>query len=347
MTFSRRNALAAGASLALAACARRGLSGDKPKPIDTKRLDHDFPALANRARPGAFAVGVMDLSTSVTWYWNIDRPFPLANAFVAPLAAAALAEVDAGRMSLGEPVRFNDLDLAAPPSIINARWPTATDGLSATIPVSTLFTLALQQGDNTAADVLMKRIGGPSAVTAWLELKQVTELRVDRYERELQVEMAGMPTFRPAWKDPASFAAARDQVPAPDRQTAMDAFLSDPQDTTTLPGALNFLSKLAAGDLLSPASTALLLKWMEGERAGRGRLRAGLPNGARLSHTAGSTATDVGFTPATNDIGVATLPNGARYAIAAFLAGSTATEPQRDALFADAAKLIVKAAGQG
>jgi beta-lactamase class A len=86
---------------------------------------------------------------------------------------------------------------------------------------------------------------------------------------------------------------------------------------------------------------------MEGERAGRGRLRAGLPNGARLSHTAGSTATDVGFTPATNDIGVATLPNGARYAIAAFLAGSTATEPQRDALFADAAKLIVKAAGQG
>jgi len=345
MSISRRAALATGAALALASCGRGARR--KSRPLDTKSLDRGFPALADRARPGAFAVGVMDLETSVTWYWNIDRPFALQGAFVAPLAAAALAEVDAGRMALNEPVRFTDADLSPPPSAIDAKWPTPPDGHDATIPASTLFTLALQDGDNTAADVLMRRIGGPSAVTAWLQMKTITELRVDRYAREFEVEMEGMPTFRPDWKDPAAFAAARDQIPAPDRQTAMDAYLSDPRDTTTLPGALNFLSKLAGGALLSPASTALMLKWMEGERAGAGRLRAGLPKGARLSHTAGTSATDLGFTAATNDMGVVTFEGGGRLAIAGFLAGSTATEAQRDALFADAARLIAKAAGYG
>ncbi len=345
MSLSRRAALAAGASIALASCGRRGPVGRKSRPLDTGSLDRGFPALADRARPGAFAVGVMDLATSVTWYWNIDRPFPLEGASTAPMAAAALAEVDAGRMSLNEPVRFTDLDLSPPPSAIDAKWPTPPDGHAASVPVSTLLTLALQLGDSTAADVLMKRIGGPDAVTAWLRLKGVTEMRIDRYGRELQGEMEGMPTFRPAWKDEAAFVAARDQIPAPDRQAAMDAYLSDPRDTTTLPGALNFLSQLAGGDLLSPASTALMLKWMEGERSGQARLRAGLPKDARLSHTAGTSGTDVGFTPATNDIGVATFADGRRYAIAGFLAGSTATEAQRDALFADAAKLITAASG--
>jgi beta-lactamase class A len=76
-----------------------------------------------------------------------------------------------------------------------------------------------------------------------------------------------------------------------------------------------------------------------------GRLRAGLPKGASLAHKSGSSGTDLGFTPATNDIGIVTLKDGRRYAIAAFLAGSTATEAERDAIFADTARLMLKAAG--
>ena len=340
-SLSRRTALSAGAALALASCGR---GARKARPLDTSSLDRSFPALADRARPGAFAIGVMDLATTVTWYWNIDRPFPLEGAFKAPMAAAALGEVDAGRLTLGELAPFRDLDLSPPPSVINQRWPTPPDGLVAKVPISTLFTLALQANDNTAADVLMKHIGGPGVVTAFLEQHGITDLRVDRYERELQVEIEGMPTFRPAWKDEAAFLAARDQVAPTDRQSAMNAYLSDVRDTATVPGALNFLSKLAAGQLLSPASTALLLKWMAGARTGAGRFRAGLPKDAVFAHKTGSARTDLGFTPATNDFGIATFADGRRYAIAGFLAGSTATEAARDALFADAARMIVAAA---
>jgi beta-lactamase class A len=78
---------------------------------------------------------------------------------------------------------------------------------------------------------------------------------------------------------------------------------------------------------------------------GANRLRAGLPPGARLAHKTGSSGTDLGFTPATNDIGIVTLADGRQFAAAAFLAGSTATLAARDKLFADAARLMVQAFG--
>ena len=346
LTANRRAALVGGAAAALAACGPKPLFPRRSSaPLDVKRLDQGFPALADRARPGVFAAGVVNLDTGETWYWNTDRGFPLAGAAQIPLAAAALAQVEARQLGLAERIVFSAPDLSAPFSAINQRWPTPPDDYSASIPASTLFTLTLIWSDNTAADVLMKCIGGPSGVDAWLQLKAIEGVRIDRYARELAVESVGMPTFRPDWKDAPAFLAARDDVPPPERQAAMDAYLTDPRDTATMPGALALLSKLASGQLLSAGSTAQLVKWMEAARGGERRLRAGLPAGARLAHRAGQAPTDLGFTPVVSDLGIATWPDGRRFAIAAFLAGSTGAEAQREALFADAARLIVAAAG--
>src|SRR5581483_8470154 len=205
MTVSRR-ALAVSAGAALAACGRKPLiAGRRSPPLDVKRLNDGFPALVARARPGIFSAGVTNLETGQTWYWNMGRPFPLAGAAALPLAAAALAAIEARQLALSERVTFSAVDLSAPFSAINRKWPTPPDGYSASIPVSTLLTLALIWSDNTAADVLAKRIGGPSAVNAFLDEKGATDVRIDRYAREVAVESAGMPTFRPAWKDEAAF----------------------------------------------------------------------------------------------------------------------------------------------
>ena len=213
------------------------------------------------------------------------------------------------------------------------------------LPAIDLIALAVQQSDNTAADAIMKRIGGPGAVTAWLRSKQIMDMSIDRYERELQQEVAGMDSFRPAWKDEAAWTAARAAGPAAAREAAMNAYLADPRDTTTVPAALSFLYNLSLGNLLSAASTRLLLRLMTATTTGANRLAAGLPPGAVLAHKTGSARTDLGFTPATNDIGLVSLRDGRRFAIAGFLAGSTATEAARDRLFADAARLVVKAIG--
>jgi beta-lactamase class A len=166
---------------------------------------------------------------------------------------------------------------------------------------------------------------------------------VDRYQRELAVEMLGMPTFRPAWKDPAAFAVARDQMTPRARQSAMNQFILDPRDSTTVPAALGLLGLLAGGQLISAASLARLIGWMD--LAPPGRFAAGMPAGVRLAGVTGETAEDLGFVAATSELAIATFPGNRRYAMAGFLVGSTATEGARRDLFADAARLAAAAIG--
>lgn len=344
MPIDRRRALAFAGAAALAACSRHKLSNaPNTKPMDTHRLDREFPALAQRAAPGAFALGVMDLQTTAAWFWNTEHGFPLAGAAAAPIAAAALARVDAGQLPLAQWVSYDALDLSPPPSLIAADWPTPPDKRVASIAVPDLFRLALREDDSTAMDVLMKQVGGPGAVGAFLEQKGVLGLRIDRYQREIAVALEGMPTFRAAWKDPASFDAERDTLPAPARQAAMDAYILDPRDTATAPAALGFLAMLAAGDLVSPASTAQLLAWME--TAPGGLFAPGLPSGVRVAHATGAALVDLGYEPAMTELAIATFAPNRRYALAGFLVGSTATAAGRAGLFADAARLAATAIG--
>ncbi len=54
---------------------------------------------------------------------------------------------------------------------------------------------------------------------------------------------------------------------------------------------------------------------------------------------------DLGITPATNEAALITFKNGARLAVVAFLAGSTATAAERRRLIADAGRLVYRAYG--
>jgi beta-lactamase class A len=338
-----RRTLITALGAALGACHSKVNQATPNGGIDLERLTRGFPAIAARAQPGIFNLGVLSMRDDLVWCADNDRRFPLQSVFMAPLAAAALAEVDAGRLTLSERIHVTELDLSPPPSAINQAWPTPPSNHAMDIPAIDLIALAVQKGDSTAADVIMNRIGGPGAVTAWLRGKNISDMRIDRYERELASDIAGMESFRPAWKDEAAFLAARDTVAAPAREAAMNAFLADPRDTTTAPAALNFLDKLAGDELISPASTSLLLRLMTATATGLDRLKAGLPHGASLAHKTGASSTDLGFTAAVGDIGIVTLAGGHRVAVAAFLAGSTATQAQRDAVFADSARLVAAA----
>lgn len=345
MPLSRRQTLALAAAAALAACRKRQLTTPTPHgaEMDTHVLDGGFPALARRASPGAFAMGVMDLATTKAWYWNTNRGFPLAGAAALPIATAAMAEVDAGKLSLSAPVPFDTLDLSPPFSLISRDWPDPPDKRSTSMRAADLIALALREADTTAMDVLMKRIGGPGEVTAFLQLKGVLGVRVDRYQRVIESDMFAMPSFRAAWRTQPAFDAARAATPPTVRQAAMDRYILDPRDSATVPAALGFLALLAGGELVSPASTHALLSWMTS--APGSLFAAGLPPATPLAHTTGHARTDLGFTPATTELALATFPSGRRYALAGFLVGSTATEQGRAALFAAGAALAAKAIG--
>lgn len=327
------------AAFTLAGCGEDDLMrqmSETPK-LNGERLDQEMAAIADRARPGVLGVGVMNLESGEVWAFNGERRFPMQSVFKAPLGAAVLAEVDAGRLSLDQTLTLEEKDISPPFSPVADAWPARRD-----YTVRELLVAAVGRSDNTAADVLMKKIGGPGAVTAWLAQKRVENVRVDRYERELQTELAGLESFRIAWKGEAAYVAALAAAPMARRQAAAAAYLRDPRDIATPRGMLTFLSKLHRGELLSPASTNLLLEIMTETTSGAARLAAGFPSGARLAHKTGTGRTDLGVNPATNDVGIVTLPDRRRYAVAVFLAGATLEEAGREAILADVAKTVTR-----
>src|SRR5687768_11305064 len=92
--------------------------------------------------PGDVGVAALDLRTGELVSVNGDRPFPMASTVKVAIAANYLAHVEHGNRSLDDTIR----------------------GRSA----SRLIEAMLVRSDNPATDLLLRDLGGPSAVQAWL-----------------------------------------------------------------------------------------------------------------------------------------------------------------------------------
>ena len=113
MDLARRHALF-GLGAALAGCtAHRPAPAVGPASLDQATLISGFTQLAVRARPGVLGLGVALLGTGVAWSSDGGARFPLQSSFKAFLAAAALAQVDAGALKLAEPITLTDRDPVA------------------------------------------------------------------------------------------------------------------------------------------------------------------------------------------------------------------------------------------
>ena len=81
------------------------------------------------------------------------------------------------------------------------------------------------------------------------------------------------------------------------------------------------LEQFYQGKILAKNTTYLLLKMMTESTTGANRIKGLLPAGTVVAHKTGSSATDAqGLTPATNDAGIITLPNGKHLVVAVLFA---------------------------
>lgn len=325
--------------LALAGCRQQEpVTTAHTPPLDMALLNRAIPQIAARLRPGRVGVGYMNMDSGESWTLAGDQRFPMQAVFMAPLASAVLAEADAHRLSLDDALTVQEMDLS-PSSRIADAWPR-----SKRYTIRGLLTLAVQFSDNTAADMLMARIGGPGAVTAFLVSKRINGIRIDRFAREIQTELLGLAPFRSAWRTEAGFQAARASVPEAQRVRALTAYLSDPRDTATPRAMLHWLYALDIGELVAPASRVLLLKLMAAASPGGAMLiRAGLPAGCTLSHKMGAGPIEGGVISALNDVGVITLPDGRRYGLAVFISGAHGPVQRCETAIADIARAAVRA----
>ncbi|MGH6985431.1 MAG: class A beta-lactamase [Caulobacteraceae bacterium] len=185
--------------------------------------------------------------------------------------------------------------------------PVARRHLGAGMTVLELCSAAIEWSDNTAADLILKLLGGPGAVTAYARSIGDRTFRLDRTEPSLNIV-----------------------VPGQTSDTTSPAAMS-----ADLRGLL--LGDLR-GDLLHPRQRDLLTGWMRACRTGLQRIRAAAPAG---SVVADKTGTWTGRYNAAGDIAVIQPPRRAPIVLSVYTAGQR--RGSQDALIAAAAKVAFAA----
>ncbi len=173
--MDRRTLLVALGASAVGACAMpRGARTDDP----------DLAAIRSE-NGGRLGVHALDTASGATLSLDADSRYAMCSTFKAPLAAAILAEVDAGRLRLDQPVRFTRADLVPHAPIVEAALARCE------ISVEALCKGTVEISDNAAANLLLRLIDGPAGFTRFARAQRDGVSRLDRFETELNIVRNG------------------------------------------------------------------------------------------------------------------------------------------------------------
>ncbi len=196
---------------------------------------------------GRLGVALLDGATGRLTGQRLGERFAMTSTVKLLLAAALLARADAGAERL-------DRRLPIPREAL-VSWSPVTQPAAggAGLTLAELAEAMMTQSDNTAANLILDALGGPSAVNAFLRGLGDEVTRLDRPEPALNEARPG-----------------------------------DPRDTTTPAAMLATLRAVCTGPVLSDGARGTLLGWMMANRTGGPLLRAGLPAGWRIGDRTGA-----------------------------------------------------------
>ena len=104
---------------------------------------------------------------------------------------------------------------------------------------------------------------------------------------------------------------------------------------------VDLLAQVYHHTALSQASSTLLWQLLLDTSVGQQRIKGLLPAGTPVAHRTGTSGTNAeGLSPALNDAGVITLPNGQHVALTVFVADSHADTTSRELLIATIASAV-------
>jgi beta-lactamase class A len=223
-------------------------------------------------------------SGSVTAYREDER-FAMASTFKALACAAALS---AGNGVLGQTTRIRKADLLHHSPVTETR-------VGESLTTRELCAITLKTSDNAAANLVLKAIGGPDGLTAFLRRTGDATTRLDRYEPDLNQATPG-----------------------------------DGRDTTTPRAMAATLENLLLGDVLFEPARDQLEDWMAANAVAGGLLRAKLPAGWRIADRSGA-----GGHGTRGVIAVLRPPTGAALVVAIYMDGRKHDLKTRDAAIAE------------
>ncbi|WP_051145055.1 class A beta-lactamase [Thiomicrorhabdus sp. Kp2] len=193
-------------------------------------------------------IGVAVLSTQTQQYWSYrgNERFALMSTFKTLACAKMLADSDHNILNKQQ-TALVDKTKMIPWSPITEQY------IGKQMTLEKLCEAAMLNSDNTAINLVLSHIGGPAAVTKYLQQNGDSVTRIDRIEPELNT-----------------------------------AFLNDPRDTSTPLSMVNTLHKLLYGSLLSNASKEQLKNWMMNNQVSDALLRSILPSNLFIADRTGA-----------------------------------------------------------
>ncbi|WP_175918397.1 PEN family class A beta-lactamase, Bcc-type [Burkholderia pyrrocinia] len=306
MTYSskRRTLLLAAATAPLVLTVTACASSQTAAPDEAAMPDVAVAAAAatlaqlERTAGGRLGVCAIDTASGRRVAHRADERFPFCSTFKAMLSAAVLAQSVARPGLLQQRVTYGKADL------VNYS-PVTEKHVGAGMTVAELCEATIQYSDNSAANLLMKLLGGPSAVTAYARSIGDDTFRLDRWETELNTALPG-----------------------------------DLRDTTTPAAMAASMRVLTLGDALPAAQRAQLVTWLRGNKVGDKRIRAGVLAGWTVGDKTGT-----GDYGTTNDLGVVWSPSRAPIVLAVYYTQAHADARAKDDVIADVARVVVAALG--
>ena len=227
---------------------------------------------------------------------------PMQSTFKLPLAIVVLQQVELGKLTLDQPIRFLPSDRY--PGTYSPLQDAHPDA-NVDVPLHELLQLSVGKSDNTATDILLRILGGPPVVQESLNKLGLEAIHVRDSERGMHDE------FQAQYRNDAEPAAM-----------------------------VKLLRLLADHSPLNAEHTILLNRWMTETSTFPHRIKGQLPANTPVAHKTGTSGERDGLTPATNDVGLITLPNGQRLALAIFVTDSRADEATREGIIARIAKAV-------
>lgn len=195
---------------------------------------------------------------------NIDKRFAHASSFKFSLAAMLLARHAAGEENADRRVRWGESDMMRPDTFTRPNLETGAT-------LRELARATQTTSDNPAANILLRELGGPQAVTQFWRSLGDDVSRLDRNEPTVNLVPPG-----------------------------------EVRDTSTPAAMSRTVAKVIYGDALPEAERAELKGWMVETVTGLARVRGGLPDdwlagdktGTGLTPGTGGTYVDIGFVEA-------------------------------------------------
>lgn len=263
------------------------------QPIEPPSIEKKLAAL-EASFDGRIGLYAVNLANNQSVQYRAMTRFPIQSTFKVIAVSAILKRSMTDNHLLQERVTFSKQDLVF--------WSPITEKhLADGMTISELCKAAIMFSDNTATNLIMKKLGGPSAVTAFARSIGDNTFRLDHWEPELNSNPNNV------------------------------------QDSSTPAAMQKSLQKLALGNILASPQRKQLVAWMKGNTTGDARIRAGAPKGWVVADKTGS-GSDYGIA---NDIAIIWPPNDAPIVVAIYSISNQKNAPARDDVIAQATRILI------